>query len=448
MRLVLVNHEYPPWGGGAATATEALGQELTALGHRVVIVTAGGGGLPELSGDDRLRIWRIPTGRRSRFAPTATELLSFCLALRTRLSRCLTEVRADGVLAFFAVPAGYFAVRAAHQCGLPAIVSLRGSDVPGFSSSRLTGGTAWAAQKLIRQTLLEADLVAPNCPHLHDLTLRWLPEIRGKLRVVPNGVHPNEFVSGNAEAATEPLRRTCSDPPDSLEPSATWLSALGQGGPADAEASHDVAVQQAHPLRLITVGQLIPRKGFLHALEAVRMVRAAGIEVRLTMVGEGPQAALLKRCVQQWNLTSCVELVGYRSRKEVRQLLANHDLFLMPSRSEGMSNAVLEAMAAGLPVLATQSGCHDLVLEAACGEVTPVDDPAALAAALQRLAQAPALRHQYSLAAATYARQRTWRGAANQFSDLFHVLARQSDLTPADRNTHTREASGTPARRT
>ena len=194
MRLVVVNHEYPPWGGGAATATEALSHELAALGHRVVVVTAGGPSLPELSGDERLRIWRIPTGRRSRFAPTSAELLSFCFAVRNRLSRCLTEVRADGVLAFFAVPAGYFAVRAAHSCGLPAIVSLRGSDVPGFSSSRLTGGTAWAAQRLIRQTLLEADLVAPNCPRLQELVVKWLPQIADKVRVVPNGVHRNEFL--------------------------------------------------------------------------------------------------------------------------------------------------------------------------------------------------------------------------------------------------------------
>lgn len=405
MRLVVVNHEYPPWGGGAATATEALSHELAALGHRVVVVTAGGPGLPELSGDERLRVWRIPTGRRSRFAPTSAELLSFCFAVRNRLSRCLTEVRADAVLAFFAVPAGYFAVRAAHRCGLPAIVSLRGSDVPGFSSSRLTGGTAWAAQRLIRQTLLEADLVAPNCQRLHELVVQWLPQIADKVRVVPNGVHRNEFL------------------PEDRMPLVSG-SGAGAGDAAERASPNGLQGQDAvGVVRLITVGQLIPRKGFLTALEAFRIVREAGLPVRLTMVGEGPQAALLRRFVQQWDLSSSVELLGYRSRQEIQQLLAQHDLFLMPSRSEGMSNAVLEAMAAGLPVLATASGCHDLVVDAACGEVTPVDDAVALAEAIQRLVLAPAQRRQCGEAAAAYARQHTWRGTANTFCELFQQLA-------------------------
>src|SRR5262245_19341116 len=139
MKIAIVSHEYPPLGGGAATAVQATARAMVRQGHRVLVVTSGGRGLAPVAEDDGVHVERLPSLRLRHLAPSAFELLSFCASAAVLLRRRLIRFGADGVLAYFAVPAGALAVPAARSLGLPVIVSLRGSDVPGFSDGRLSG---------------------------------------------------------------------------------------------------------------------------------------------------------------------------------------------------------------------------------------------------------------------------------------------------------------------
>ena len=140
------------------------------------------------------------------------------------------------------------------------------------------------------------------------------------------------------------------------------------------------------PVRtLLFVGLLVPRKGVHLLLDAFADAVGQGLpdDVTLTVVGDGEQAAALAAQAQRLGLGERVELLGFRD--DVPALLATHDAFVLPSTMEQQPLVLVEAMGAGLPVLATDvGGVADLV--GPVGLVVPPNDVPALAAALVKLA--------------------------------------------------------------
>ena len=162
----------------------------------------------------------------------------------------------------------------------------------------------------------------------------------------------------------------------------------------------ELGIETADPL-LLWVGRLDPIKGLDVLLKATALV-CRQRPVALAIVGGGPLAEQLPGWIEEQGLGGRVHLLGPRS--DVPRLLKAADLFVFPSRTEGLPNAVLEAMAAGLPVVATDApGCRDLIDDGRTGLLVPVDDPVALSAAIQRLLADRELAAQYAAAAADHA---------------------------------------------
>jgi glycosyltransferase involved in cell wall biosynthesis len=140
------------------------------------------------------------------------------------------------------------------------------------------------------------------------------------------------------------------------------------------------------PLRVVTVGVLAPRKGQEYAIRAVRLLADAGIETRLTLVGGGSDELLLRRIASEQCVESSIVFAG--PQLDPRPFLQEADVFLLPSRQEGFSNALLEAMACSLPVVATDVGGNaEALVDGTGGFIVPPLDAAALATALTQLAQ-------------------------------------------------------------
>lgn len=133
--------------------------------------------------------------------------------------------------------------------------------------------------------------------------------------------------------------------------------------------------------------QLTLVRAFLQLLENVPVARK---RVRLVMVGDGPLRAASFQLLQNAGAAHLAWLPG--EREDIPDLLRSLDIFILPSIAEGISNTILEAMASGLPVIATRVGGNpELVHEGITGMLTPASDPAALAAALQMYLDHPAL---------------------------------------------------------
>ncbi len=260
----------------------------------------------------------------------------------------------------------------------------------------------WRLRRVLRE-------VAPDLLHLHTGRATWLGALAARGLGIPvlTTRRMDRTVKRNArnrwlyragvrravaispavaeallEGGVEPLRvRTI---PSAVDPA----SLRPRRSRAAVRAAEGVAPEE--PL-LLALAALVRRKGIDVLLEALERLAAEGRAPRLWIAGDGPVRAALERQASAASLAERVRFLG--RREDAADLLAACDVFVMPSRREGLGVAALEAMAAGRPVVASRvGGLATAVLDARTGLLVPPEDPAALAEALSTLLGDGALR--------------------------------------------------------
>lgn len=147
------------------------------------------------------------------------------------------------------------------------------------------------------------------------------------------------------------------------------------------------------PLRLISVGSLLWVKGYEYLLRAIRVLRDRGIGVALEIVGDGAARQSIQFSIRDLGLDAAVRLSGALRPDEIVAALQRAHVFVLASVSEGISNAVIEAMSCGLPVVSTHcGGMHEVIQNGIDGLLVPPRDPAAMADAIWRLLPGPTRR--------------------------------------------------------
>ncbi|HLK91673.1 MAG TPA: glycosyltransferase family 4 protein [Polyangia bacterium] len=142
------------------------------------------------------------------------------------------------------------------------------------------------------------------------------------------------------------------------------------------------------PFTAVFVGRLVPEKGLSTLLDAWAQAFAGRSDVRLRLVGGGPQEPALRAQAERLSIAGQVEFLGHRDR--VEEVLAEADVGLLTSRIEGLSNTLLEFMASGLPTVASRvSGSEDFVVPGQNGWLFSVGDTAGLASALREAQALP-----------------------------------------------------------
>jgi glycosyltransferase involved in cell wall biosynthesis len=173
-------------------------------------------------------------------------------------------------------------------------------------------------------------------------------------------------------------------------------------------------------LVITIVARLIPEKGHRHLLQALEHACVQIPALRLLVVGDGPLWEDLRHQVERLHLDHSVHLLGMRH--DVAEILAISDLFVLPSLTEGLSNAILEAMAAGVPVIATDvDGSGELVVDGETGLLVPPGDVEALTRAICRLAANEPTRRAMSEASR---RRIAQQFSVDRFVDSFERLYR------------------------
>jgi glycosyltransferase involved in cell wall biosynthesis len=243
----------------------------------------------------------------------------------------------DVVLSYWLYPDAFGAMHAARRAGLPLVVGSRGSDlrVRDAISKRLTRPVLHAAQRIL---VVSEDL--------GRVAVRDYDADPARIRAIPNGCDATIF-----------------HPQPRVEARATL------GIDADAEL-------------VVYVGRLVPEKGLRELLDAACALAPQRPRLQLALVGEGPMRAELDaRLAATPGLR--VHLPGAQGPQDVARWMAASDLVTLPSYSEGHPNVLVEALACGRPVVATPVGGIPEVVDADCGLLVPVRDPAALADGLR-----------------------------------------------------------------
>jgi glycosyltransferase involved in cell wall biosynthesis len=201
------------------------------------------------------------------------------------------------------------------------------------------------------------------------------------------------------------------------------VTLIGNGVPVEKYAGDH---QENDPPRVLFVGLLTPRKGVIDLLTASRTLHERGVAHELLLLGgtpdEGPEAEAEVRAA----LRGQARLLGTRAPEEMPAEFSGADVFCLPSWWEAMPLSILEAMASGLPVVATDVGdIRRAVVDGVTGLVVPARDPEKLAAALEVLLTQPALRRRMGAAG----RERVTGtfssvGMARQISALYDDLRR------------------------
>ena len=383
MRILVLNYEFPPLGGGAGNATACLAREWAARGHAVEVVTGGFRGLPRVEERDGYVVRRIRSPRARQGQCSVGEMLSFMVL------SCLPAVgrglgfRPDVVVPFFGIPSGPAALLWQMLGGTPYVVSLRGGDVPGFDEKHM----GWMHRMTGPVTSLlwrNAAAVVANSAGLRATAERFAPDL--PILEIRNGVDTVRFAP-RAEGASD----------------GGGKFAVGEGG-----------------VQLLFVGRLARQKGVDVLLEALGRIR--GLGWRLTIAGDGPERAALAEQVARLGIAERVDFRGWVQREELPDLYRGANVFVFPSHDEGMPNVVLEAMASGLPIVATRvPGNDELVGEN--GVLVPPGDAEAFASALERVLSDTAVRRAMAAKSREVAVERyAWSAPARAYEELFERI--------------------------
>ena len=310
--ISFVCHEYPPLGGGAATALHYLAKTLVNQGKKVQVITIG----IDSSADtescvDGIKLIKLAAGRKSILAPSAQELVFSYLALKFKSGRYLTQFCPDVICGWFAFPGAHAAAGYAKKNNVPLFASIRGSDVPGFSSKRW-GAVEFFQPFLVRRAFSHVKSVIANGDYLAGLAKPYLTS--KPLVVLPNGVDTNVF---------------------SVNKSSEQNSSDGV-------------------IKILCVGQLISRKQSVTVVESCKKL-SEKTKVHLTMAGDGPLREQILRFVDRSDDSFVLDVKGVVDRAHMPDLYKENDVLLHLSKAEGVSNVLLEAMACGLAVVCADS---------------------------------------------------------------------------------------------
>ena len=334
-RILLLCHEFPPIGGGAAAVCAALAKEYLQQGAFPTVVTMGFEHLPQRETIGGIPVVRVLCGRRRKEMASPWEALVWARRCRP-VVQVLHELQPfDVTHAHFIMPAGIVAGRFKESFGVPFAITPHGSDVPGYNRERLKLAHHLARPWWLRICRHADRIVSPSASLLRLIESRTS---HARAQVIPNGFEPGRF---------KPLEKQ---------------------------------------KRILLCSRLVERKGFHHFLAAIRDLEPDGWSV--DVVGEGPMRTRLEAIASRCKIP--VRLHGWIDNDDPKlaELYGKAMIFALPSECENFSIALLEAMSAGCAVITTNvSGNPEVIGEAGC--LIEPNDMAQLRAATLDLIHAP-----------------------------------------------------------
>lgn len=376
--VVMLVNEFPPLPvGGAERQAERLSGWLAARGWNVSVLTRGAASLPSRETRDGFEILRVrPRG------PGKLKSLTFVLGALWTLFRRRNDYKI--LHAHLSFGPAFAAVIAARLLGKRVIVKLGNSGE--FGDIRVSQKTLRGRVRLFAlRRWADAVIALDDAMKTEALEAGFDPR---RLRRMNNGI---EFASFSSTRTKDEAK-----------------SSLGLDG----------------KIVVMFMGRLSEQKSLPTLLNAFSAARKNSPALHLLLLGDGPSRPDLEFQAEKLGITANVTFAG--SQRDVRPYLEAADIFALPSVSEGISNALLEAMSAGLACVATPVGGNAEVLDnGACGVLLPPRDESAWAAALAELGNDSQRREHLGAAARSRVRERyDFSVVGGQYESLYRELTR------------------------
>lgn len=366
MKYVLIlNYEYPPLGGGAATATYNLLQELkNEEDIEITLLTSSVKEYKEEIIGTNIRVVRFDIGKDNRLHDQSNKDL---LKYSWQAIRWMFKHRNsyDLIHAFFGVPCGFLAM----LTGKPYVVSLRGSDVP-FYSEKYAFLDKNLFQYLVKLIWGRAKFVVTNSEGLRELAYETYD--KKEIGVIYNGVNIDMF---------KPKKKNST-------------------------------------FSVVSTSRLIERKGLKYLIKAFRQFAKNKQDVEFILYGDGNQKEELIQ-VSAGLVGSKIRFMGEATREELAKSIPFSDVFVLPSLNEGMSNSLLEAMASGLAIIATDVGGTKELVDDSNGIVVEKEKSNDILEALNMLYEDRDLLESMGKSSRRKAESMNWKSMANEYVKLY-----------------------------
>jgi len=371
IKLLILNYEYPPLGGGAATATQNLLKQYSQEENlEIDLVTSSTGEYREEQFSENIKIYFLDIKKKGGLhTQSKKDLLRYSFQAFSKARKLDKQKDYDVIHAFFGIPCGLIAMLIDDDY----LVSLRGSDVPFYSKKY------YLLDKLFFQYLSKliwkkAQYVIANSQGLKDLAQKTIP--KQEIGVIYNGID--------------------------------WVDELPE--------------REENKFTVVSTSRLIERKGLDYLIKAFAKFAKGKGNVELKLYGGGDQGDALEDLVREVGMEDIVTFLGEQPQKRIFSEIGRYTVFAIPSKNEGMSNSILEAMVRGLPIIATDVGGTKELVNEDNGLVVKKESVDDITVALEKLYADRSLVEKMGKNSRERVKELTWERVAQQYVELYRKI--------------------------
>ena len=367
MKILMLNHEFPPVGGGASPVTFELCRQLAKVGHKVDVVTMHYDKLPRFEQVEGFNVYRTPAIRKRPNICHPHELATYLPGAFFKTLSLAKKNKYDIIHCHFIVPGAPLAWLISKLAGIPFIVTCHGSDVPGHNPDRF---------KLLHTIIKPAwrffarrgDMITSPSESLKEKVLSNCPGL--EVAVIPNGIDVEKY--------------------------------------AVAEKTKSI----------LLCSRIFKFKGFQYAIEAIKEMR---LDWEVNVIGEGPYLPELRTMVE--GSQTPIKFWGWIDKNDPRfaELFNRSSIFIFPSEMENFPTVLLEAMAAGMAVITSSAGgCPEVVGDA--GVFVEPRNATAIRQKLEELIHSDQRRSELMAAARKRAELFSWQNIASHYVQCYQKV--------------------------
>lgn len=340
MKILMLNYEYPPLGGGAGRISMNISNELQNLGYKVTVVTSWFDGLSEHEFiNNKPEIIRIKSKRSKQYQSNPLEMYDWMNKSWKYLKQLALSDQFDLCFANFTIPGGWLALKIKKKFNIPYCIISHGHDIPWFFKRQMFVFHS-LTYFLIKKICNHADYLFVQSQYMKQNADKFLgKKDAAKIVLIYNGITPRKI---------------------------------------------DLHKRKESPLMVLFVGRFVKQKSPLTFIKAMFRLSRMQIPYQAYMIGDGVMRKKMEHLIGKLKLRH-VKITGWLSDDEVWKFYERAHIMVMPSLIEGMSISNIEALSAGLYLIATPvSGNHELLTCCNNGKLVPIKNDREIANVIQK----------------------------------------------------------------